>query len=315
MKPPPAAASTLPTVIAPTTPCPVCGADDAAPCWSAPPTAVVRCRRCGLRYVSPRLAPRVEDAQYYVDQYLPEIAIHGAGVDGPIRDIERYVAVGRVLDVGCALGDHLVAARARGWHVVGIEPAPFAAVYARTHHGLTVHQGTLDDCDVDDRLAGGPFAGAGFDAVVLAEVIEHVPDPLATLRRVAALLRPGGVAWLSTPNANSLAAGALGDAWDRIEPVGHLTYFDPPTLARLIRAADLHVAAMNAIDVDVPGIAARAAAAGRPASPRRLTAAARARRAAVAAARALHRARHPRDRAPAGLRWLAGETIVAVARR
>lgn len=287
-------------------PCPLCGADDAAPLWPAPPTAVVRCRRCGLRYVSPRLGAHVESADYYVEQYLPEIAVHGAGAAGPIRDIERYVRPGRLLDVGCALGDHLVAARGRGWRVAGVELAPYAADHARTTHGLDVHCGTVHDL---------PAADGTFDAVLLAEVVEHLSDLRPTLARVAALLRPGGVVWLSTPNASGLAAAVLGAAWDRIEPVGHLCYFDAATLARLVRTAGLDVLAANAIDVDRASIAARARAAGRPVAPARLAAAGALRAAAVAAARAARKVGLARGADPAGGRWLAGETLVLVARR
>ncbi len=287
-------------------PCPLCGADDAAALWPAPPTAVVRCRRCGLRYIAPRLAAHVESADYYVERYLPEIAIHGAGADGPIRDIERYVAPGRLLDVGCALGDHLVAARGRGWRVAGVELAPYAAAYARATHGLDVHCGTVHDL---------PAADGTFDAVLMAEVVEHLSDPLPTLRRVAALLRPGGVVWLSTPNAAGLAAAVLGPAWDRIEPAGHLCYFDTATLAHLARSAGLTVTAANAVDLDIGALAARTRAASRPVPPARLAARAALRAAAVAAARAARRAGLVRGAGPAGGRWLAGETLVLVARR
>lgn len=89
--------------------------------WPAGGTAVVECDGCGLRFLWPRLAPHVEHESYYRELYLPQFAPGGEGdaaradVRRAIADIERFVPVGRLLDVGCATGEFLRAAAERGW--------------------------------------------------------------------------------------------------------------------------------------------------------------------------------------------------------
>jgi 2-polyprenyl-3-methyl-5-hydroxy-6-metoxy-1,4-benzoquinol methylase len=99
---------------------------------------------------------------------------------------------GRVLDVGCSggyLAERLVA---RGSSVIGVEIDPLAADRARS---------VCDEvlvADVED--AEVPFEPGSFDAVVCADVIEHLRDPEAFLARIRPLLRPHGRLVLTTPN-------------------------------------------------------------------------------------------------------------------
>jgi SAM-dependent methyltransferase len=67
--------------------------------------------------------------------------------------IESLVPRGRVLDVGCGAGVFLAAMERRGWKVAGVEPSVALAEGLRSHRGLTVSTGTLQDLPID----WGPF--------------------------------------------------------------------------------------------------------------------------------------------------------------
>jgi methionine biosynthesis protein MetW len=103
----------------------------------------------------------------------------------------------RVLDVGCAGGYLAVALReARGASVLGVEPDPAAASAAR-RRDVEVVEGSVEDAAVRARLS----ESAPFDAMVLGDVLEHLADPWTALGALAGLLRPGGTAAVSLPNA------------------------------------------------------------------------------------------------------------------
>lgn len=145
----------------------------------------------------------------------------------------------RLLEVGCASGAVLEAAAARGWSVQGVEYSADAADEARAH-GVPVVLGGIADARLPD---------AAFDVVFLGDVLEHVPDPAATLREVARVLAPGGAFALRGPMAtNSLARrlglavmDALGKRLFLREPPYHLWEFEPDTLTKLARVSGLTV--------------------------------------------------------------------------
>jgi SAM-dependent methyltransferase len=71
-----------------------------------------------------------------------------------------------------------------------------------------------------------------FDIVTAIEVLEHVPDPLATLREIRSLLKPGGYFFLTTGNAEVFRRNLL--EWSYLTPEIHISLFEPRTLARAL---------------------------------------------------------------------------------
>jgi 2-polyprenyl-3-methyl-5-hydroxy-6-metoxy-1,4-benzoquinol methylase len=138
---------------------------------------------------------------------------------------------GRLLDVGAATGFFLDLARKRGWQVTGVEPSAHAAAMGRAK-GIDVTTGILDDCD---------FPENSFDAITLWDVIEHVPEPMSTLRKVNRLLKPSGVLAINTPDSSSLVATLMGMKWHLIVPPEHLNLFHKKSLRRAVEASSFTI--------------------------------------------------------------------------
>ncbi len=106
----------------------------------------------------------------------------------------------RILDLGCGRGEFLVDAASRGVTVVGLEYNPLyieeaLALAKEKQVAITVQQGAAEHM---------PFEDGSFDFINMAEVIEHVADPLLTLREVYRVLAPGGLCYMSVPNRYGL---------------------------------------------------------------------------------------------------------------
>jgi 2-polyprenyl-3-methyl-5-hydroxy-6-metoxy-1,4-benzoquinol methylase len=141
-----------------------------------------------------------------------------------------------VLEVGCAAGDLLVPMRDAGFQVTGVELSDQAATLAREEHQLEVHTGSLADAPLGER---------SFDAVIMRNVIEHLPDPKADLQRAAHVLRPGGLLLLKTDNVASLDRRLFGEFWYGFDFPRHLTLFSRETLTAIVAAAGLRVARVS----------------------------------------------------------------------
>jgi len=143
--------------------------------------------------------------------------------------IEKEVGVGRILDVGCANGDFLKVARGRGWSVFGADPSVARAqVEAEGIQlvGTTVHDVTLEE--------------ASLDAITFWDVLEHVVDPIADLRRARELLKPGGILALTVPDSANFLARASGRRWFGYKTAGeHLQFFTHPSLSTAFEKAGL----------------------------------------------------------------------------
>jgi SAM-dependent methyltransferase len=97
---------------------------------------------------------------------------------------------GRVLEIGCAHGGYVALLGWAGFDAVGTEMSPGVAAIARELFGVRVVSGPVEQQD---------FKAESFDVIVLNDVIEHLPDPVATLTHCARLLAKNGLFVIQTP--------------------------------------------------------------------------------------------------------------------
>lgn len=236
--------------------CPICGSDVNEPAFCSDTAAteggvdarrfrpasddfgatagtVVRCLECGHGSLLGRLDESAVATAYELAEdpvSLREERGQVATADRDLAAVEAALGVrgqgggrGRLLDVGCWTGSLLVAASARGWDAVGIEPSAWAAGRAR-ERGLEVHERQLGD----DGLETG-----GFCVVVACDVLEHLLDPHKAVIRLSELIEPGGALFVTVPDAGSRLARALGRRWWAVLPM-HVQYFTRRSMLRLL---------------------------------------------------------------------------------
>jgi len=157
-------------------------------------------------------------------RYLTLLRAHGAAATGA-----------RLLDLGSFTGAALRVAAEHGLNAFGVEGLSEAVRFARERFpDLQLAGGRTEE------LAPDTFGGQ-FDIVTMWETLEHTFDPVASLRRAAAVLRPGGTIAVSVPNARNVQFSALGShcfyAYGGYHYTGHINMFSPDTLRRALDSA------------------------------------------------------------------------------
>jgi cyclopropane fatty-acyl-phospholipid synthase-like methyltransferase len=133
---------------------------------------------------------------------------------------------GRLLDVGAYAGVFVEIAARHGWDAVGLEPSHWAVQEAR-NQGLPMIEGTLESADLPT---------AWYDVITLWDVIEHLTDPHAAIRRCHSLLKPGGLLVVHTMDIGSPFARLMGARWPWLMEM-HLYFFSQRTLTAMIEKA------------------------------------------------------------------------------
>ena len=229
--------------------CTACKSGDSVAVLRKDELSLRRCRECGTVFLADYADAFV--AELY-DYYRRHVAKAKEEVFDPITGkrclelLARFAGLlrgRRLLDVGCGLGQFVDLANRNGWQDLGFELAGPAVEFAR-RHGIAV-------CEDDFLTAELPENS--YDLVTFFELLEHVPEPAAFLRRAAEVVRPGGLAYLTTPNFDSLERRILGPDWSVIHRE-HLSYFTPRTLSAMV----LQVGDWEIVDLETRNISVAA---------------------------------------------------------
>ncbi|MCD6451327.1 MAG: class I SAM-dependent methyltransferase [Acidobacteria bacterium] len=197
---------------------------------------IVRCERCGLVYRNIRESTAVI-RQRYEQEYQPEdlSASRRALFRHYIKLLDNFRRLNRLLDIGAGHGFFLRLCTERSWECYGVEISKEAVTFAKEKFNLEIFEGSLEEAHYPDDF---------FDVVTLWNVLDHLPDPKATLVEVHRVLRPGGGLFLRFPNGAFQIAchkffSFLGGVWERFgsfDPsVFHLYSFDRRSIERLLK--------------------------------------------------------------------------------
>ncbi len=212
----------------------------------AQPAQIVACSRCQLMYASPRA--RFVDHEDY-ERWEPEGILAGVTTNpdhpwrwryekevGQVRDFEPsrqalrklYPNGGRMVEVGSGLGYLLRSFKDEGWEVLGVDPWRELPAHTQEVHGIETLPVTLEAANLPDHSA---------DVVVMLHVIEHLPDPVSTLREINRILKPGGHVVIETPRYDTLMFKLLRHRERSVKCEGHTYFFTFETLRKAYEKA------------------------------------------------------------------------------
>lgn len=153
-----------------------------------------------------------------------------------VRHINARVRPGKMLEIGCGDGSFLEAMAGKGWDALGLDISETAVRMARSRRDIRVEAGELGECALADST---------FDLVVMRHVLEHIPDPVETLKEIRRVLLPGGLLYMTVPNIASIESRIAGDSWFHLDPPYHLTHFSPASITEALVSAGFREIRVN----------------------------------------------------------------------
>ena len=214
---------------------------------------IVQCKRCGLRFVSPRLVQEdiSDDYNRNYKNYSGWNKINPQAqlmYKSRFDFLNRFIQTGKILDVGAGRGEFLSYAKGTNkWECFGTETSESAIEFVKNRFGLRLSLGQLESLDYPDK---------SFDVVSFWHVLEHLPYPSRAIEEARRILKDNGFLFIAVPNdswlgrrhffknafkktINHLPIGKklkLKKMYPKPEEEGnkHLFYFTPSTLKKLL---------------------------------------------------------------------------------
>jgi 2-polyprenyl-3-methyl-5-hydroxy-6-metoxy-1,4-benzoquinol methylase len=161
---------------------------------------VVKCKKCNFVFVDVNFSVE-ELKKFYTQEYFTKGVNYFSNQERTymagryIDEIKKFKKKGTLLEIGCAAGYLLKLAQEQGLDSYGVEISEDASKFAREKLGLKVKNCVLEDAK---------FESSFFDVVILINVLEHLPDPLGTLKEINRISKDDGIVYICVPNLNRI---------------------------------------------------------------------------------------------------------------
>lgn len=231
--------------------CPVCGAAENVFFANNDHLDYVQCGQCDLVYMNPAPSPDMVDKGFQGEddllmEYFSIISKYKAGIpaksdpllDNKLKDIYAFKTSGKLLDVGCSVGDFLHKAK-HFYEVEGLEVNPHTAAIAEQH--FKVHKHFLGELDLKPE----------YDIVTLHQILYGIPDPVGLLCDIHGVLKQDGLLYVNTPNANSYAMALYRGKANHLYGYTTLNVFNRESLETLAERAGFQVLSFRTEWLDI----------------------------------------------------------------
>lgn len=191
------------------------------------PFEIYECLKCGLLFTEPRpddknIGKYYQSEEYYSHQenksgFIPKIyeSVKRVNLKHKRNLATKGLKVGKMLEIGCGVGDFLHEMEQKGWNCTGIEPSKEAKAIAQTR----VKANILNP----DELA--TLEDESFDLITMWHVLEHVDNLKEEVMHLQRLLKKGGRLVLALPNFKSADAEFYREYWAAYDVPRHLNHF------------------------------------------------------------------------------------------
>ena len=143
-----------------------------------------------------------------------------------LRKVKPYVNTNaKMLDAGCAMGFMVELARSYGYTAYGFDPSSYALSRATSTMKQYLSQATIETAS---------YPKNSFDVITLTDIIEHVQDPIASMRKLRRFLKKNGLIVIATGDTQSVAAKLLGKHWTFYIPPQHLFFLSKDNLTTML---------------------------------------------------------------------------------
>ena len=231
-------------------PCPVCASLSGKIVSRVKDRTFKKCAGCGMTYISFSVSEKkdIYNHDYFFEGYKKQygktylddfesIKVQGLRRVKNIQEILRIKnniknngAAPSVLDIGCAMGAFLSAARDKGFDCYGTDIFDGAVDYVKKEIGIKACVSVFPDFNPHSS-----FGLNEFDAVSLWYVIEHFEDLRPVLKKLSSLVKKGGVLCFSTPSASGVSARFNRKTFFEQSPSDHFTLWKPHNAGRILK--------------------------------------------------------------------------------
>lgn len=204
---------------------------------------IQECLNCGLLFTEPR-PPKDKIGDYYKSEeyyshkenkkgFIPKLyeSIKAINLKNKYKIATNGKSAGKLLDIGCGVGDFIHTAEEQGWQCTGVEPSQDAKAIAKKRIKAEI----LSSEDLEQ------IPNETFDVITMWHVLEHVDDLKWQMAQLQRLIKKGGRIVIALPNYKSYDATFYKEKWAAYDVPRHLNHFNKDTLVKIFKTNDLNL--------------------------------------------------------------------------